>query len=72
MKAEERTPVPRDYYEEKIKEAKEISFKTGYFEGRGLGIRDGRREVVEWVNEYLLDGEYPPWQAKLKEWGLND
>ena len=33
MKAKERPPVPRDYYEDKIKEAKEIAFKAGREEG---------------------------------------
>jgi len=69
---------------EKIVQAQaEISFKAGYFEGRGLGIRDGMKEVVGWINRisYFNYGqgeaggcelcfERIKWQAKLKEWGL--
>ena len=65
MEAKERTPVPRDYYEDKIKEAKEIAFKAGM------------KEVVERSNEdcphirgFLKRDCDTCWQAQVKDWGL--
>ena len=66
---------PSDYVEPVIKAQSEISFKAGI------------KEVVEWISSYehiglRLDGKpvikdtiiiLPRiWQAKLKEWGIDD
>ena len=44
-----------------------------------LGEKAGIREVVEWIKAsgdtslYSQNGEYTDeWQAKLKEWGINE
>ncbi len=50
----------------------EISFKAGYFEGRGLGIRDGIKEVVEWINKNTHEAQWNSkrWQSQLEVWGV--
>jgi len=70
------TPITKDMLAELEADGEaqaEISFKAGYYEGRGLGIRDGMREVVEFVRQccYIIHGsrdDEEAWQAKLKEW----
>jgi len=34
------------------------------------GIQEGRREVVEFVEEIGFIGSKTRWQAQLKEWGI--
>jgi hypothetical protein len=40
-------------------------------------IRQGRREVIEWINEHIMGFEMTSvimdlWQQKLQEWGLKE
>ena len=76
--------------EERLLEQAEISFKAGreagYWEGRELGLRDGRREVVEWMAKYHRDEgglelmlswhglviDDAEWQAFLKSKGIEE
>lgn len=49
------------------------AFEDGYEEGRQFG----EREVVEWINfncqtEGMSEEFRFKWQAKLKEWGIDD
>jgi len=63
-----------------------LDFQRGVAEGRKLGRQAGIKEVVEWIlahsqlercdpdvmayfTDYLAV-DYPDWQAKLKEWGI--
>lgn len=77
--------VSRRYYEEKIKEAKDIAFKAGrdsFLDDVGNATiplsevyEKGTREVVEWINDtdimiMLSPRKRRDWQAKLKEWGI--
>jgi len=49
-----------------------ISYLEGYQNGRIAG----RREVVEWIEREnpfsFIYGSSTSWQAKLKEWGLDE
>jgi hypothetical protein len=46
-----------------VKRQAEISFAAGK--------QEVRKAVVEWANEYLGVIGYPPWEAKIKEWGID-
>jgi hypothetical protein len=56
---------------EAIKDQVELSFKGGK--------QEGRKEVVDFIDLYFLEGEdhdfcnfkLSLWQDKLKEWGIN-
>ncbi|KKK86943.1 hypothetical protein LCGC14_2758180 [marine sediment metagenome] len=71
MKAKERPPVPRDYYEDKIKEAKEIAFKAGIKE-----VVDFQREIgvigfgFDAGTEEEEKDQRLKWSLQLKKWGL--
>ncbi len=73
---------PTPTVEKFIKEQAEISFKAGEQEADKkwrqiledsvvLAKLAGRREVVEWVNNNVLVQRGLAWQAKLKEWGID-
>ena len=48
---------------------------NAYILGYETGIEAGRREVVEWINDWnfwdnLSSDILEEWQAKLKKWGI--
>lgn len=53
-----------DWCSEQLKSAQDdLAFNTGR--------EEGRKEVVEWVNEHIgLWNRAWEWKAKLKEWGI--
>ena len=78
-----RTEEDSSQWEKRLDQA-EVSYKAGYEEGVDAegwcdGYQKGMRGVVEWVeangikdksgNVHVPKSE---WQAKLKEWGLED
>ena len=59
----------------------ELSFKAGRHIGRNQGVTVGRLEVVEWLDTtrvgrngklILIQIQEEKWQAKLKEWGIDE
>ncbi len=58
--------------EEEVARQREFGMEPSWEDFVIAGIDAGIKEVVEWADEYLGVYEYPPWLAKLKEWGIDE
>jgi len=66
MKAKD-TVMKKQWMSREVKESQERLM----LEQAEISFKAGRKEVVDWVNEYLGVVGYPPWEAQLKEWGAS-